>query len=704
MADPSWLSSPSEPTTQEPSWLSNGGQEPDWLKQPQSGSWSDYLFQHTAPGRVISKFGQGASDGWGAAMQTLAPTEEGILKSVPDLWQVYKDNNEQTTKAFNEAFTRPAVWASILKRLEMAPFAGLSAGLGALSEAGVQVGQEFINEAEARKKEQSWSPLHQVIGSISGETGELIQSYASGQNFGELGIPEKIPEAAKAKPQVPEYQGGISDALPRGQLPEEASSVVPEFMQEPMEGAEFSGKRVEQPKQEDYWPSLNVLAESRSKGYIGEGDTGFFNTFPLDEKTVEARTQAAIEAGLPEPVLPRAPLTDPYEIARSIDPELMGKHDLANSKINELRQEKENLLRGTSSFPDLDFVQDQIGRLEGKKKLNSGEQQKLEDLYDFKKNYKKFIQTQDDIEKLDLQLRDMATDVTNLVDYARTLIPDRQVEHQQEWYKAASAYSEQLQKLDEEARNQPLEYSEPIHPLGHEDNIGEYFEKLKKSVEQTTGEETETGGSALQAPRRPVQRPLESAATSTTRSSLRAVEGTGEPKTRGLSKSTEASAIDLELVDEFQGLPEFNSVSKIDQAKLANELIAKDYDRAFDVAMGRRNPPQDLLLTSVYKAVKLKAEKSGDVAILRELAVNSKAPAAVTTMAQNLAMLAGQKFTALDAIRMVQESREAKLKTKAKFAKAIQEVVRQIKEIKKQSNPDIKTWRDYLIKEVACKE
>ncbi len=685
----------------------------DQTSKPMSGSWNDYIFQHTAAGRVLSKFGQGASDGWGATMNTLAPTEEGILKSVPDLYQVYKDNNEQTTKAFSEAFTRPSIWASILKRIELSPIAALSAGLGAIAEGGIQFGQEFINTAKERQEQRHFLP--DILGPVMGESGEIIQSYASGQNFGELGtLHGPVEQKPIVKPQIAEYQGGISEGLPfKGELPPEQPTIAPEQFQETPGFYRDRGYQHPYNEQQDIWPSLNILADSRARGFIGEGDIGYFNTFPLDERVAEARTQAAIEARLTEPILPKPPVTDPYVIARGVDPELMARHDTTQFKLEEARQAKDELLKGTSSFPDIEFVEDEINRLNELKKLNSKQQSRLEDLYTFRKDYKKFLQAQDDVEKLDLELRDMSTEVSNILEYSKSLIPDIQAKQQAEWYKAATKYSEEALKADEIQRAKSLEYSESIPPLGPEDSVVDHIAKLEQHIQQNMIEIPDTPDkfrlkqeATPGASRKPSQPVSKSSGTQTstgnTKGSLKPVEGTGDKKIRGLSLSTEASAIDKQLIDSFEGLPEYNSVSKLEQAQIANALVASDLDRAIDILEGRKSLPKDLLLTSLYKAVQLKAEASGDIDLIRQLA-NSQATASVTTMAQNLAMLADkEKYSAINAIREIQEAKQARAKKKGQFEKVIQEVVKSIKQSMREATPNKKTWRDYL-EDIKCK-
>lgn len=673
---------------------SASGELEDWekpdQKSPMSGSFFDYIFSKTAAGRVISKFGQGVSEGWGATNQALSPQGEAILKNVPDLYQVFKDNNEKTTKAFNEAYTRRGVWGALIKRLESAPVAAVSGLIGGIGGAGVQVGTELRETGDVL----SQNPITRFnpIGAIAGEAGEMAQATFSGQYFPEMGM--SPPEAKKIVTTLPDTVPplGISEGLPK-RLPEE--EVTPQnILTQPL-GEAFSQEHL---PDQGYWPEFPELSTARANGVIGNGDVGVFNTHPVTVEEMRARTIAAQEAGLPEPKIPEPPVTDIPTIARGIHPDLQMDWEKTIDEIENLRQKKAETLSNPKyiSLPEEVHIKEEIYRLEQKKNLNTREQNRLEDYKDFRRVHDELRTAEIQIIELDKKLRDLGPDVSAVHSHARTLLPDLQADIQAKWFAEASKYSEELLKAEhpEVLNTDTLEKSLP-GKLPEDAGPGFFPAEMTKTPENYGYI------SSLRAARRRAQaqsKPTESGTKGiSTNAASKAVEGSGETKTRGLSLSVEAKAIRDDLVDEFSGLPEYETVSREEQANEAATLIDQDFERAVAIAMGEKSPPKGLLLTSVFKAVEKVARANKDIDLIRDLATRSKVPEKVTTFAQNLSMLAEvDPLSPASVIREIQDAREAVAKKKGQFEHAIRQVAQEIKKAMQAKAPTKEDWNSFI--------
>lgn len=186
---------------------------------------------------------------------------------------------------------------------------------------------------------------------------------------------------------------------------------------------------------------------------------------------------------------------------------------------------------------------------------------------------------------------------------------------------------------------------------------------------------------------------------------LRAVEGTGELQTRGLSENVEAKAIEDGLTQTFGDLPEYRQLSMADQAERVSKLMDEDYDTAKAIAMGDRQPPKGILPESVYVGVERRATAEGDIDTLQQLATRSKLTASATTMGQRIRTLGERdKASPVGMIQEVQAAREADLArrsgdvqaAKAAEVKAIRAEVKRTA-----SKPD--AWNAF-IKSITCGE
>lgn len=182
------------------------------------------------------------------------------------------------------------------------------------------------------------------------------------------------------------------------------------------------------------------------------------------------------------------------------------------------------------------------------------------------------------------------------------------------------------------------------------------------------------------------------------------IKGTGEVKTRGLSQGVEAKAIENKLTTSLGELPEYQTVNMKEQARAASDLLAKDYEQAKRIAMGRELPPDGILPESLFVAVEDHAIKTGDVATLRELATNSGLTSEATTMGQRIRTLAERNpDSPVAAIQKVMKIREDAATRKFGNVKAAKLKVKTeiMKEVRKAA-PKAKDWSSFLA-EIKCK-
>lgn len=181
-------------------------------------------------------------------------------------------------------------------------------------------------------------------------------------------------------------------------------------------------------------------------------------------------------------------------------------------------------------------------------------------------------------------------------------------------------------------------------------------------------------------------------------------EGTGETKTRGLSRGVDASAVEKQLTEHFGDLPEYNQLKIKDVSEKATSLVTADYDRAKRIAMGHEESLEGVPPEAVFIAVQNKAFADGDLQTIRDLATSSTLISEATTMGQRLRILAERDpespVTAhTEVIKEKEKVFEKKTKKKASVEK--KKVVNELKEVKKKSAPKLKDWNSF-IESITC--
>lgn len=148
----------------------------------------------------------------------------------------------------------------------------------------------------------------------------------------------------------------------------------------------------------------------------------------------------------------------------------------------------------------------------------------------------------------------------------------------------------------------------------------------------------------------------------------------------------------------------YNQVNFAEQGRLGASFVETNWGAAKEIAMGNMATPDGLLFTTVYEAVRLKAEAVGDTATITAL-TESKMHGSATRMGQEIAYLRenADNYSATNIIKDINDSLAAEIQ--AKTGKSVTEAVNKetstIKgEIDKQMN-NMKSWQDFL-KDIQC--
>lgn len=168
----------------------------------------------------------------------------------------------------------------------------------------------------------------------------------------------------------------------------------------------------------------------------------------------------------------------------------------------------------------------------------------------------------------------------------------------------------------------------------------------------------------------------------------------------GLSQSVESSAIHKGLIEDLGDLPSYEKRDMADIAKKVEAFIAKDPALAKKIALGE-SPEQDgLRAQELFTGLRVKAEKSGDSNMIRDLALSDKAAAMAAEAGQRVkAYDAGGEDSPVKAIREVKKAREeaAGKKTSEKdLKKETEATVKEIKKSIKKAAPKEEDWNDFL--------
>lgn len=633
---------------------------------PQSGAAHDAYWQNLnlAGSRILDAFGQGAKDGWGAEPLGASPGVENALKRL-GVFNDYTSSHADFLKSVNEAWMRPVISAVSV---------GLRGGgaiLGGIQGGAEQITKEIQGEPNAAEPSQGMGGFRGALAAPFGIAGEAAQEVAGGALGEVIGMGGRLPEA--------------SDLL-RG-----------------ARGAITESAEAEQ--------AMNA-AKARATGVIGEGEAGYYDATPLTPENAEARLSAAQEVGA-EPVQPGPPPQDIHALARRVDPDTFGQYDDLGLERDSARDEIARLSADDrEARPEVQAARAELNELIGlepeaaaragafDERLRAIAASAPDDLlakvasaYDkldslLIEDTPELAQARARLMQADVAMRDLAPQVSEAYRQAAEIMPDQaspadaMMQAQGEAQTAQEREGEAGARIVPAAAESASVETAPAQVPGGEALGGEG--EGKQAAEQLAAE-----SSAIKAP--------------TARyGNLKAVEGTGETRVRGLSEGVEAKAIEDGLTQRFGDLPEYRTLNMREQAEAAADLISRDPELAKAIAMGERQPPKGLLPESVFVAVEKQALATEDVETLRQLGTRSRLTTAATTMGQRIRTL-GERDQAspVGHIQEVQQAREANLAKqlgagrdieKAKMAEA--EGIRS--EVRKAATTKPDVWADFM--------
>lgn len=639
--------------------------------EPHGGSANDTIWSSakSAGARILNAFGYGAAQGWGSEPIGLAPDTEKFFRDT-GLFRDYEAGHQSFLNSFSNVAIRPVTEGAIragAAALETVQRAG-SAVIGAIGSASEAAAQE-----------------------IQGSGGSTLRTAA---------------------------------ALPFGALSEGAGYLatggIPEVGMPVLERGFAARSATEATEGE----SIIAANQARAAGVVGEGEAGFYEAVPPTETDIQARTNAAAEAGMDQAPLAMPPAPDIHALARRVDPETFDRYDALAAEREDVRDQIARLQEERSRSPEAEAARGEIADL-----LGVEHEEPIQAIIDRETAFRASA-SEDQVKRLDsamdrleaalstdtpeqatlrnrlngvnFEIRDMAPQVTEAYRNAADMLPEGALEQAAQPEKGlAIPGSPEWVKQQQEQRGAPNQ-PERIIPAAAGDEVARTIAPPNVLGGETLGEpggNSVSGGKegenqfspAAEGAAKPAGRPVTT--------NMKSIEGTGELKTRSLSEGVEAKAIEDGLTDTFGDLPEYRSLSMAEQAEGVSKLIAEDYERARAIAMGERQPPKGLLPESVFVGVEKHALATGDVETLRQLGTKSRLATAATTMGQRIRALGERdKASPVGAIADVQAAREAALKAKNIDIEAEKaNIASEIKaEMKKAATVKQDAWADFV--------
>lgn len=566
--------------------------------------------------------GYGAADA--AASLGLSPETQQWLRNAGDL-KGYADAEQGFSKSVSEAVIRPAI-SGAHQTLQ-----DFSSGLNRRSTA---AGHTFM-EGLRGEVDKNADPVTQDIQSLKG----LYDMFS-----GALGtVTAPIGAAAETivgRPLETVTKGNLN--LPKSLMGDYAEAMT-QFL---APGAAHGGEPRGVTASSDL-PTRTSAA--RSVGVLGEGDKGFYGAEPPTPENLQARAEAAKDAGI-EPVPPTPPAADIHELARRVDPETFSQYDALSVERERLSAEVRNMNTERAASPEYATASQQIetilDRVNGvEDRLTKAAAARLEDA---RGRLDDIVRTdtpdqaalRQQLTQTDFTMRELAPQVSQAYRTAQDMLPE-------------TVPFAEAAKAEGEAETPAEELKAEAVPAAEE--------TVAQPASAALGA-TQEGAAAVAPPNvvgetlgAPQSRPR-------TPYGVREIEGTGEVKERGLSQSVEANAVAKGLADDLGDLPQYRQMDFAKQADDAAAYLKENPDEARAVALGTRAAPKGLLYQSVFETVKQAAERDGDVDTLRQLA-NSRQATRLTEAGREIGYAGyanrDRVSDAVSAIQEVQAAREA---------------------------------------------
>ena len=447
---------------------------------------------------------------------------------------------------------------------------------------------------------------------------------------------------------------------------------------------------------------------ARAAGVVGEGEAGYYDAVPPTPENLEARANAAHDAGIePPPSLPPPP--DVHALARRIDPETFQQFDSLAAERDQYRAEITRLGEERVSSSEAIAAKDDLNKLLGvedgvtpsgsiEERLSAIEASAPEGVLNRLDVAMRRYETAVDVdtpEMADLRskmmgaefaMRDLAEPLSAAYRQAREMAP--QLPETVPVLDEKQLPGEQAMEPLAAGEERPAEAAPKVIPAAVADTSGA-FEPPSVTGAQTLGE----GAQLTQG--------VEKQPAGRTSSTLKAIQGGGEERVRRVSQRTEENAIAAGLAETFGDLPTYGVLKDKDQAAIVTKLMNEDYARSKAIAMGTREPPKGVTPEAFLIGVENRTKAEGDFETAHEL-VNSKLATAATTMGQRLSTYRTRtKLSPVEHIREVQSAREAEFARTSDIAAAKRDTVSEIKAEVRKVAPKADAWANF-IKTIEC--
>lgn len=605
-----------------------------------TGGLADDFFSNQPVGKIMSAFGQGAAQGWGADTLHLEGELKATVAKNPGLKE-FVDNHKTLSKDLNEGFIRP--WAHLIDSVVGSGQKVFSAGMGAAGGVIGSVAEQLDDEHKKLSQDPnipSWG-VSKVLGGLAGAASEYVGAA----------LPSEFDPYNN--PYTGEHTGGATAAF------------IPDLPE--------------------------AFHKARTEGLIGEGEKGYFSTEPVSQEALQARSLAAHEAGLPEAPPPRPVQTDPNLLAREIDPETFKEWDRLHELQDNLRESinYQGGRRGSQFEREIHSI---LSPVEGDESLLPGG---MKDRLDNARARLEEARNQDTPEmskmrqsilEADSQIRDLIPATADARARVEELMKSEGSEGEAFRNYFQNKLLENQLKIDGlqedvEAAHRHAESLLP-DPLNSKEKPNADTDDTSKSSKSATEVNPEVSKQTAEAGPSPTL----------------ADEGTGEIKTSGLAKSLEANAIERGLSGTFGDLPEYYSMNMKNEAAIVQKVMDDDWMRAKRIAFGREDPPEGSKAMSFLVGVEERATELGDSETLRRLG-NSNLTVRASHAAQDLRILAERNpESATAAMKVVQDARE-NISTKASRAEV--ETIKQ--EVSKAAtSSSAAAWNEF-IEGIVCK-
>lgn len=576
---------------------------------PKTGGALDTIWNATTTtlGKVANALGEFGE--WGAknldpeSLGLDQPTEQWMKDN--GLFNDYQNGHANFLRTFNEAVMRPAIVAG------QAAYRGSAA---IASGAALGVGVPLLGAAKAIAGDET-STVRNIAATPFGAAGEYLTAIGEGS----YPAPELFAGG--------ETGAGYNAALRQG-----------------VDAAHVAGDA-------EHVTGANL---ARAAGAVGEGDAGYYGVTPITPENLTARAQAAEQASvaMPEPL---PPPVDVHELARRIDPETINTWDRLEAqraverdtlaKLEEQRQaapevaearkavddilgfqedeplairmEREDAYRASAPEPMVAKLNEALARLDS---LTQGETPEM-------------VAARERLVQADYAMRDLAVPLSDAYRQAREIAPN-------------------LPEAPEPAVAAPAERARATATAAGATKEGQ----AATAAPNVVGEPLGAGLSLEPGPAAPE---AAVAAQGEPTGELAPIEGTGEQLPRRVAQRTEENAIASGLTDVSEDVPTYARLKDEDQARIAVEVMDKDYERAIRIAMGDEAPPAGATPEAFLIGVEKRAISEGDFETFNRLR-GTKLAEAGTTMGQRISTYRTRmESSPLEAIQEVQQARQA---------------------------------------------